>query len=55
MTKKPTALKKTAIEIMEGLDHISIWNNRDPDIKRIKQEFVMEKITDWYINKGDCD
>jgi hypothetical protein len=55
MTKKQTALEKTAIEIMEGIDHISIWNNRDPDIKRIKKEFVIEKILEWASTTTDGD
>jgi hypothetical protein len=53
MTKKPTSLEKVATEIIEGLDHISIWNNRDPDIKRIKKEFVVEKILEWASRDGE--
>ena len=47
--KKTTNLERIAIEIMEGIDHISIRHNHDPDIKRIKKEFVMNKITEWVV------
>jgi hypothetical protein len=50
---KPTRLELVAIEILEGLDRLTIRHNRDPKAKQIKAEFVVAKILEWASRDGD--
>jgi hypothetical protein len=51
MTEKLTKLEIVAIEIVDGLDRISIQHNRNPELKRLKKELVMKKIIEFKTNE----